>query len=141
MSETIQKGYETLEVFRLSKELAIKVHSMTLNLPKFEMYEQGGQVRRSSKLIPANIVEGYCLRRHKNEYLQYLHRAFGSCEETILHLEMLKETNSLRDGKLYSELHEAYTKLGKMLFRFIESVNSEHLSPMYVKDIDAEYDS
>ena len=130
-----------MEVFRLSKELAIKVHSMTLNLPQFEMHKQGNQVRRSSKSIPANIVEGYCLRRHKNEYLQYLHRAFASCEETILHLEVLKETNSLRDGRIHSELHEAYTKLGKMIFRFIESVDSEHLSPMYVKDIDAEYDS
>jgi len=105
------------------------------------MHKQGNQVRRSSKSIPANIVEGYCLRRHKNEYLQYLHRAFASCEETILHLEVLKETNSLRDGRIHSELHEAYTKLGKMIFRFIESVDSEHLSPMYVKDIDAEYDS
>ncbi len=85
----MEKGYEKLEIYKLSRELAIKVHQMSFILPKFETYEEGSQIRRSSKSITANIVEGYCLRRHKNEYLQYLHRAFGSCEETVLHLNIL----------------------------------------------------
>ena len=90
-------GYEKLEVYKLARQLAIQVHHMTLNLPKFEMYEEVSQVRRSSKSIPANIVEGYCLRRHVNEYLQYLHRAFASREETRLHWNILFETRSLKD--------------------------------------------
>ena len=33
---------------------------MTLdNLPKFEMYEEGSQIRRSSKAVASNIVEGF----------------------------------------------------------------------------------
>lgn len=68
----METGYEKLEIFKMSRELAIKVHRMTMTLPKFEMYEEGSQIRRSAKSVPANIVEGYCLRRHKNEYLQYL---------------------------------------------------------------------
>lgn len=135
----MDKGYEKLEIFKLSKELAIQVHAMTLSLPKFEMYEEGSQIRRSSKSISANIVEGYCLRRHKNEYLQYLHRAFGSCEETNLHLAFLFETKSLSDEKTFKELSEKYDHLGKMLFRFIESVIQDHLSPSYVKESDSEY--
>ncbi|MDI6779468.1 MAG: hypothetical protein QME25_04655 [Bacteroidota bacterium] len=35
----MEKGYEKLDIFKLSRELAIKVHSMSLKLPKFEMYE------------------------------------------------------------------------------------------------------
>jgi four helix bundle protein len=73
MSDTMDRGYEKLEIYQLSNALAIRVHRMTLDLPKFEMFEAGSQARRSSKRIPASIVEGYCLRRHTNEYLQYLH--------------------------------------------------------------------
>ncbi len=137
----MDKGYEKLEIFKLSKELAIQVHKMTLSLPKFEMYEEGSQIRRSSKSISANIVEGYCLRRHKNEYLQYLHRAFGSCEETSLHLAFLFETKSLSDEKTFTDLSEKYDHLGKMLFRFIESVMQDHISPSYVKESDSEYEA
>lgn len=137
----MEKGYEKLDVYRLSMELAIAVHSMTLSLPKYKMYEEGSQIRRSAKSVPANIVEGYCLRRHKNEYLQYLHRAFGSCEETLLHLRILFETKSLTDQKIYDELSEKYDHLSRMIFRFIESVSSDHLPPAYVKDQTSEYET
>ncbi len=136
----MEKGYERLEIFQLSKDLAIKVHQMTLTLPKFETYEEGSQIRRSSKSIVSNIVEGYCLRRHPNEYLQFLHRSFGSCEETRLHLKFLFETQSLQNESLYTELSAEYEKLGKMIFRFIESVLSNHLPPTYVKETDINYE-
>ena len=135
----MEKGYEKLEIYKLSRELAIKVHRMTLSFPKFEMYEEGSQIRRSSKSIPSNIVEGYCLRRHKPEYLQYLHRAFGSCEETILHLGILFETKSLNDKELFDSLSEKYNHLSKMIFRFIEAVMAEHLPPAYIKEETPEY--
>ena len=85
----MEKGYEKLEIFKLSRDLAIEIHKMTLSLPRFEIYEEGSQIRRSAKSVPANIVEGYALRRHKAEYLQYLHRALGSCDETLVHLGIL----------------------------------------------------
>jgi four helix bundle protein len=129
----MEHGYKKLDIFKLSFELAIRIHKMTLNLPKFELYEEGSHIRRSSKSIPSNIVEGYCLRRHKNEYLQYLHRAFGSSQETLLHLDLLFETQSLPEKSLYTELHEKYDHLGRMIFRFIESVSIAHLSPKYIE--------
>jgi len=136
----MDKGYKNLEIFKLSRELAIEIHKMTLTLPKFEMYEEGSQIRRSSKSVPANIVEGCCLRRHKNEYLQYLHRALGSCEETSAHLTMLHEAKSLQDETLFKELSDKYDRLGKMLFRFIESVVQDHLSPKYVRESSLDYE-
>ena len=104
-------GYEKLEIYRLARELAIRVHKMSLSLPKFEMYEEGGQIRRSAKSVGANIVEGYCLRRHKNEYLQYLHRALGSSQETRYHLGILFDTHSLTDQVVYDDLREQYDHL------------------------------
>lgn len=128
------KGYEKLDIFKLSRELTIKVHLMSLKLSEFEMYEEGSQIRRSSKSVPSNIVERYCLRRHKNECLQYLQQSFGSCEETNLHLGMLNDTGSLLDKNTYEELHRSYDHLGKMIFRFIESVISDHLPPSYTQE-------
>jgi len=137
----MDNGYEKLEIYKLSKKLAIRVHEMSLRLPKFEMYEEGSQIRRSSKSIPSNIVEGYCLRRHKNEFFQYLHGSFGSCEETTHHLKMLYETKSLIDKETYDFLIEKYDHLGRIIFRFIESVISDHLQPMYVKEDEPLYEA
>jgi four helix bundle protein len=52
------KSYRDLEVYKESKRLAIEVHKMSLTLPKFELFEESGQVRRSSKSVTAMIVEG-----------------------------------------------------------------------------------
>jgi four helix bundle protein len=56
----MKQSYEDLEIYQLAKKLAIEVHKMTLDeLPKFEMHEEGGQIRRSSKSTGSNIVEGF----------------------------------------------------------------------------------
>lgn len=129
----MESGYQRLEIYKLARELAIRVHEMSLSLPKFEMYEEGSQIRRSAKSVGANIVEGYCLRRHKNEYLQYLHRSLGSSQETIFHLGVLFDTHSLVDRNVYDDLKVKYDHLGRMIFRFIESVLNSHQPPTYVK--------
>ena len=52
------QSYEDLGIYKIAKELAVEVHKMTLEkLPKFEMYEQGSQIRRSSKSVVSNISE------------------------------------------------------------------------------------
>ncbi|MBI3586053.1 MAG: four helix bundle protein, partial [Ignavibacteriales bacterium] len=68
---------------------------------------------------------------------QYLHRALGSSEETLLHLKMLYETKSLQDEGIFKELSEKYERLGKMLFRFIEAVLHDHGTPTYIKEENA----
>lgn len=35
------KSYRDLEIYTLSYDLAVKVHKMSLELPKYEMYEEG----------------------------------------------------------------------------------------------------
>lgn len=123
----------------LRAQLAVKVHRMTLSLPKFEMFEEGGQVRRSSKSVSALIVEGYALRKYKNEFLHYLWRAYGSSEETLEHLSLLFETSSLKDEKLYQDLSESYKQLNRMLFNYIQSVERPSETPAFLKDPTVEY--
>ena len=100
---------------------------MTLcELPKFEMYEEVSQIRRSVKSVKANIVEGYGRRRYKNEYVRFLTFSHASCDETIDHLETLFETKSLVRVEQYKNLHERLTNLSRKLYRFIQCVESGH---------------
>jgi four helix bundle protein len=53
-------SYRKLDVWQLARELAVEIHKMTLTeLPKFEMFEEGSQIRRSIKSAKSTIVEGY----------------------------------------------------------------------------------
>jgi four helix bundle protein len=121
-------NYKDLEVWQIAQELSIEIHKMTLNLPKFEMYEEGSQIRRSSKSIRSNIVEGYGRRRYKNEFIKYIVYAIASTDETIDHLEILFETESLKDKVLFDNLLKKSNLLGKKLIKFLQSVEKQHLS-------------
>ncbi len=119
-------GYKKLRIYQLAHDLGLKVHKMTLNLPKFETFEEASQIRRSSKSVSSNIVEGYSLRKYKAEYIHYLFRAYASSMETIEHLEYLYETESLKDKANFDLLENGYSDLGAMIYRFIQSVDKEH---------------
>ena len=122
-------SYRDLQIWQLSRELVADVHRMTLQkLPKFEMYEEGAQIRRSMKSVKSNIVEGYGRRRYKHDYIRFLTSAHASCDETIDHLETLFETGSLVDEPLYRSLHERLDALGGKLNRFIQGVERQHRS-------------
>jgi four helix bundle protein len=135
----MEGGYRKLDIYNLAHSLAVKIHKMTMGLPKFEMYEEGGQIRRSSKSVSAQIVEGYALRKYKNEFAHYLWRAYGSSEETLEHLTFLFETESLKDEKLYQEFAEEYKHLNRMLFNYIQSVERTFETPAFLKEPSAEY--
>lgn len=120
------QSYKDLAIYVLAKESAVKIHKMTLDkLPKFEMYEEGSQIRRSSKSVVSNIVEGFGRRRYKNEFILYLTYAIASCDETKVHLEMLYETGSMKKD-LFDELYPGYEELFAKLFNFRDAVIKSH---------------
>jgi four helix bundle protein len=49
-------SYRDLEIFQIAFLLAKRVHLASLKLPSFELYEQGSQIRRSSKSIKDQIA-------------------------------------------------------------------------------------
>ena len=121
-------NYKDLEIWQLSREVVIELHKMSLELPKFEMYEEGSQIRRSSKSVKSNIVEGYGRRNYKTEYIRFITFALAFNDETLDHLENLFETESLKDKYFYDNLHNKIELLGKKINRFLQSVQNEHLS-------------
>ncbi len=90
------KSYRDLDIYKDSKRLAIEIHVISMSLPKFELYEEGNQIRRSSKSITSQIVEGYGRRRYKADFIKYLIFAQSECDETITHLDFyLKHAHSM----------------------------------------------
>ncbi|MEA3479502.1 MAG: four helix bundle protein [Bacteroidota bacterium] len=86
-------SYKSLEIWKLSRQIALDIHRLSTSLPVHEKYELGSQIRRSSASIRANIVEGYGRRRYIKEKDQYW------C------------------------LHDRLEKLGKMLNGFLQALD------------------
>ncbi len=118
------KSYRDLEIYQLSYELAMKIHRMSLKLPKYELYEEGSQIRKSSKGVSSTIVEGYRRRKYKNDFVRFLVYAQASCDETEVHLEFIHDSGYITDD-VYMELKEENDKLGRKINKFIQYVESE----------------
>jgi four helix bundle protein len=118
-------SYRDLEIYKESKRLAIEIHALSLMLPKFELYEEGSQVRRSSKAVASMIVEGYGRKRYKKDYIKYLVYALSECDETIVHLDFLVDTGSLNDRTKGEALKAEYDTLSKKINKYTQWVEEE----------------
>lgn len=107
-----------MEIYRESKRLAMVINKFSITLPKFELYEEGSQIRRSSKAITSSIVEGYGRRRYKADFIKYLIYAQSECDETMVHLDFLFESESLKDQTLKND----YDLLSKRINKFLQWV-------------------
>lgn len=113
------KTYKDLDIYNLAFAYAIVVHKLSLQLPKFELYEQGSQVRRSSKSIKDNIVEGYGRRTYKSDFLKFLTYSHASLLECVSQLEMIRELYEIEG---IQEIIEKYHLLGGKIFSFYSYV-------------------
>ncbi len=122
------ESYRDLEIFELGFELAVEADRVSKMLPKHELYEEGSQLRRAAKSIPANIAEGFGRRRYKQEYIRFIVFALASCDETRVHLDLLYHTGSLAEDT-YQHLTEQYDILGKKINRFLQGIIEHHQEP------------
>ena len=120
-------AYKTLEIWILANELVIEIHEMTMTLPKFETYEEGSQIRKSSKNVKATIVEGYGRKIYKAEFLKYLIYSKASNDETRDHLENLFNTKSLVSEQLFKKLRDKIDVLGKKIYNYYEWVEANYI--------------
>jgi len=116
-------SYQDLDIYKISLALFYEVHTASLLLPKYEMYELGSQIRRSSDSVNSNIVEGYGRNRYKADFIKFLVYAHSSCLETKGHL--IKINHLYKD--LIPEIDRFitdYDNLGAKIFNFIKYVES-----------------
>ncbi|HUJ10162.1 MAG TPA: four helix bundle protein [Verrucomicrobiae bacterium] len=120
--EMEMEEYKRLEVYQLAHQLAVEIHAVSLRLPKYELYEQGSQIRRSSKAVAVNIVEGFGRRHYQQEYVRFLVFAHASCEETIEHLDLLFDTKSISDKEEFDHLRSDLDTLARKLNKLIQAI-------------------
>ena len=102
--------------------MAIEIQKISLTFPRFELYEEASQIRRSSKSVTCSIVEGYGRRRYKADYIKHLIYSQSECDETIVHLDFLFETGSFNDKVKYDRFKNEYDSLSKRINKFTQWV-------------------
>jgi four helix bundle protein len=117
------KSYKDLDIYTLALSLFYRTHHVSLTVPKYELYELGSQIRRSSDSVVTNIVEGYGRKRYKMDFIKFLTYSHASNLETICHIEKLIV--------LYPDLsiemivlQKEYDILGAKLFSFLRYVEN-----------------
>ena len=88
-------NFRDLEVWKLGKEIALKIYEITKNYPSTELYGLTSQMRRAAISIPSNVAEGFN-RYHNKEYRQFLFIALGSCAELETQIEISFDLAYLR---------------------------------------------
>ena len=114
---------DDLIVYQKLFRLALEVHNLTMDFPKFEMYEIGSQLRRSSNSAPANLAEGFW-NKHTNIYTECISRAQGEIRETKHHLKIAHKKGYLEREKLDYFIAE-YEECSKMLYGLENSLKTK----------------
>ncbi len=113
----MSKSYLDLEIYKISFDLFIKTHQLSMRLPKHELYELGSQLRRACDSINSNIVEGYGRRKYKNEFIRFLIFSHSSNLEAINHLKKIEILYPEISASY--ELKESYETLSVKINNFI----------------------
>lgn len=74
--------FEKLEIFKCAYRISLIIHKASKKFPKDEQFSLADQIRRASKSVCANIVEGVAKQFHsKPEFKRFLLIAIGSSDE------------------------------------------------------------
>lgn len=122
-------SYTTLDIYNISFDLFIETHQLSFLLPKYEMYELGSQLRRSSDSVNSNIVEGYGRNHYQGEFVRFLVTSMGSCDETVNHLKkLIRLYPDFADQ--FTEKMEQYQLLGGKIRNFKTYVENHWNKPI-----------
>ena len=119
------ESFEDLDVYQKLVELHLEINELSLEFPKFEMYELGSQIRRCSNSAPANLAEGWS-NKHINIYIEGVNRAQSEVQETKHHLYVCFRKGYLKEDK-YREYKSRCDECGKMLKGLERSLESKAL--------------
>jgi four helix bundle protein len=115
MSESTIRDVEDLVVFQKAYRASLDIHRASLELPKFEQYGLGEQMRRASKSICANLAEGFGKQSaSKAEFKRFLMMAMGSADEMRVWLSYCRDLG-YADESSVQRWKETYRDIAKML--------------------------
>jgi four helix bundle protein len=112
-------------------ELTDESYRLSLQLPKWELFGLGSQIRRAAVSVSANIAEGYG-REHRGDYVRHLSIARGSLTELETLFMVAARVGVLPPDSLARAAHLS-DEVSRMLLTMIRRLGSprgrEHPSP------------
>jgi four helix bundle protein len=114
------ESYKDLKVYQSSYKLAMELFWLSKILPREEVYSPTDQIRRSTRSITANIVEGWSKRCYEKIFKRHLLHSIGSCDETKVWLNFALDCRYITIEE-YKTFTDQYEELGKMLYGLWEN--------------------
>lgn len=91
------RTFRDLRVYAISYQLALSVHKLSASFPGEERYSLTDQIRRASRSVPANIAEGWGVRRHPEAFKRHLRIGLGSIHEVMVWLDFAKDFGYIQE--------------------------------------------
>ncbi len=114
------RSYRDLEVYQRAKALVAPMHELADRLPPHERFDLADQIRRASKSVVTNIVEGYSHKETPSKAKQFWRISMGSANEMVEHLEMVVVLQYAPRETCQPHIEE-YTIVAKQLNRLIQT--------------------
>ncbi len=114
------KSYRDLDAYRRAKALIVPMHQLAASFPAYERSDLCDQIRRASKSVVANIVEGYSHKDTPAKAKQHWRIAMGSADEMVEHLDTAVAL-AYTSQAIYQPYKEQYTIVAKQLYKLIQN--------------------
>ena len=102
---------------------AMTIFEITKSFPKAERYSLTDQIRRSSRSVCANTVEGFRKRRYKAAMIAKFSDAETEAAETQVWLDFAKECQYIKQNT-HSTLRQEYDFIIGKLVRIINTADT-----------------
>lgn len=141
-SQKQYRTFEDLEVYQIAREFRKSMYQVNRELPAFEKFELGSQIRRAAVSLTNNIAEGHG-RYHYLEQLKFCLNARGSLEELIDDLNVCQDESYISIDEV-AGLKKRGWRVHKVLNGYMrwlrerkgESLKLRDQSPVYGGEID-----
>ncbi|MGH2348326.1 MAG: four helix bundle protein [bacterium] len=107
------KGYEKLDVWKLTHALALEIFRTSEQFPRREQFGITMQLRRAAVSIPTNLAEGSA-RHYHQEFLHFCGIARGSMAEVHYLLRFILDLGWF-STETYEKYSVEYDHAGRML--------------------------
>jgi four helix bundle protein len=114
------RSYRDIEAYQRAKALVVPMHKLVKRFPAYEQFDLCDQIRRASKSVVSNIVEGYSYKDTPAKAKHLWRIAMGSANEMIEHLETAIALEYVSQDICQPHI-EQYTIVAKQLNRLIQT--------------------
>ncbi len=115
-SRLVREAWD-LEVYKRAYSVSLSIHKLTKQFPQEERFELASQMRKCSKSICANLVEGFAKQPFSDaEFKRFITMSVGSAAEMQVWLQYSIDLGYIvpQDGE---SLRDNYRSISQMLMK------------------------